>query len=497
MKLLGTLKKQDWILIAPMIILALYLIIRLVDKSSIIHSFPLDFANDLSSHLAKLHFLSEYGFHAIVPNWYFGMDYVLFRSYPPGWYFFALPLYKILENVQLATYISIISIYVLSFIAILFIGRQNGFSKLRSSAYFLLLYANPISIGYLLRLGKPPELTGWLIGLIVLGILLYYKNNKFDWKFYSLSFMLSIWVMSNFTSLIACLPLFLGFFLILKNRTKIHFIIMGFFAILLASPWLFPFISHILAGGGITDEYFTRFLLSPETKMDQYTTWISSTILFITFFFYWVSKKKSKKELIFFGPVLVLALLVFNRMVVYTPLFNHLTPDNFNILFLIISIYFFLSTEIPKKYLKLSSIFLVIGVGTLVIISSFYTPFEASHSSLQKDSIELLEKADGVLLITGTTYTYSKALYSYGAIYHNTSTIWGWMDLDIPKEKLEQMKEIGPAEAIQDCEKYKKTINEFNVEYVLTYHEFCDLFTECGFNTVETKNNACLLNLED
>src|SRR3989344_3143346 len=128
-----------------------------------------------------LFFLNEYGVHEVVPYWYNGFSYNLFQSYPPGYYYAALPLYKILGNVQLATYVFLLLIYIFGFVAVYFLMRD--ISKIKRIALYLFFFANPIAIGYLLRLGKLPEITGWLLNLIIFGILIYYKERPLDRRF--------------------------------------------------------------------------------------------------------------------------------------------------------------------------------------------------------------------------------------------------------------------------------------------------------------------------
>ena len=60
----------------------MYFLSRLINQARMVFSFPLDFTNDIGSHMAQLHFLYKYGFMSTAPNWYNG--YVLFKSYAPG-----------------------------------------------------------------------------------------------------------------------------------------------------------------------------------------------------------------------------------------------------------------------------------------------------------------------------------------------------------------------------------------------------------------------------
>jgi len=481
-------KKQDYIFIIPILILLGFLIFRLIDKSTIIYFFPLDFTNDISSHIAKIHFLAEYGYHTIIPNWYAGVDFVLFRSYPPGWYFFTLPLYYLFGNAQTATYVSLIIIYFLSLITIYIIGKNNRFSKTRSLMFFLLLYANPISIGYLLRVGKMPEMFGWLLGLISFAFLLYYKDKKLNYKFLIYSLIIAAWILSNFTSFIVSLPLLLGFFLIKKE--KIYIILVSILAIAISSFWLVPFLTHTFTVGGVSSVHITQSLISPENKIDQITTWVSSFILFITFILYWKQKRYSKKELTFYSPLLILALLVFTRLVIFIPIFQSLHPDNFNIIFLIVAIFLFLKIKFKKR--KLLGLALII-ISVLCVLASLYsTSLETEHTQQDLDTLELMENVKGTLIIYGNTESFSRAFYSYGAIYLNTEAISGWFDQDISPQWIDELKTIDiPTE--NECEEFNNDMEYFSIESIIAYNEYCETIQYCTKITKQ-KNNVCLFN---
>src|SRR3990167_241548 len=115
-------KFNDKWLYLPILILGTYLIIRLIDQSNIIYIFPLDKYNDMSSYMAQLHFLKVCGFHNFCPYWYNG--FITFITTPPGWYSFTLPLYYLFNNVQLASYISLILMYIISLFTIKSISKS-------------------------------------------------------------------------------------------------------------------------------------------------------------------------------------------------------------------------------------------------------------------------------------------------------------------------------------------------------------------------------------
>ena len=93
-------------LFIPILLFGTFFMWKLIDQSQLIATFPLDYRNDVSSHMGKLFFLDKYGYNELIPNWYHG--FYLFTTYPPGWYLMVLPLQKVLDNVQLVTYVSIV-----------------------------------------------------------------------------------------------------------------------------------------------------------------------------------------------------------------------------------------------------------------------------------------------------------------------------------------------------------------------------------------------------
>ena len=80
--------------------------------------FPVDYNNDGSSYMAQLFFLKTCGFHNFCSYWYNG--FVNFLHSPPGWYFFTLPILEIFGKVNIAMYLSILLILILSFFIIYF-----------------------------------------------------------------------------------------------------------------------------------------------------------------------------------------------------------------------------------------------------------------------------------------------------------------------------------------------------------------------------------------
>src|SRR3989344_2550297 len=332
---------KDKFLYIPVILLSAYLLFRLIDTSALINNFPLDFANDLSAHLARLHFLSEYGYHNLVPNWYNGFNYILFQTYPPGYYFAALPLYKLLNNVQLTVYISLILIYILGFLAIYIIFKKDIPSKVKRMAFFLFFFVNPVAIGYLLRLGKLPELTGWSLNIIIFGIIIYYKDKPLDKKFLFFIPSYAVLLFSNVSSFIVMSPLILGFVLMKKNKERIYVILSVLSSLIITSFWWIPFYINSLKSSLNSEAIYTKWLTenAPNSfftfTTDKITAMLSSLALIVLFYLYWKSKDKPRNELILFLPMALTALLIFitpfTSAITFIPILNRPPVDTFTI----------------------------------------------------------------------------------------------------------------------------------------------------------------------
>src|SRR3989344_8153197 len=120
-------QRSHWekaLLITPLILL-LHLGYRLLDQSQMIQHFPLDFANDVSSYMAQLHFLEVCGFHQPCQYWYNG--FTAFKFSPPGWYFLFFPLQLLLQNVQLVTYLSLLISLSAGFFLLWHCSKSAGF----------------------------------------------------------------------------------------------------------------------------------------------------------------------------------------------------------------------------------------------------------------------------------------------------------------------------------------------------------------------------------
>src|SRR3989344_4122361 len=448
------------------ITLGIYLIIRLIDQSKMINIFALDIVNDYSSHMAQLYFLDKCGFHNICNYWYNGFE--LFKSYPPSWFFFTdffiMNLTK--NNIMLSTYISLITMIVMSFITILILGKLINLSLVKRIAFFILIIANPLSIGNFIRLGRMPEFIGWVFFLPLAFLIFLYKE-------------------------------------------KIRLIIYCSIGAIFSSFWWLPYLINI----------FNNTILGAvrSTRMWDFSgPWFNDNILgiiipicmWLIFYLYLKNNElKKQKELIFFAPILLVSILFFIRVIPFIPILKHIYPDAFLFFFLFFIIFYLFRINyksISNKERALIFTFLIVTPIIAIITSITLTPwFNDSQDPVARQTVELLSKIpnEEKYLITYCSEDgcckepgcYIAAIYSYLVFKYDISTAGGFSPEEINKKYVERLNASTFLNENINCNIYLNNLNFLNVTYVVSYRNYCNYLENCGLEKIEIKENTCLL----
>lgn len=481
------------------LILGIYFLIRLIDQSKLMWVFPLDYTNDLSSYMAFLFFFIKYGFREFIPHWYNG--FILFKLYPPGWIFFTTPLYYLTKSIIMSTYLSLISMFILSFIFLFLLGKSQKISLIKIIAFFLILFANPISIGNFLRLGRVTSLFGWVIFLGLAVLMLHYKDKIIDKKF--ILFFIPIYfilMISHFSEMIISHFLILSLFLTKRIKGKLIIVFCAIIGLILSAPiWWFSFIVNMGKSGAGLYKLSERLLeFSGPWLWTNIASIIIPLVLFTTFYFYYKSKYNSKKELLFFSPILVLALLFITRLIIYVPIFNRIYPDEHMTFYIFFALFFFFKTKF-KVYSNLIKKLLFIGLILVpilfVIISVVHTPFFIVPGDLEKETLSIFPMIEGkFLILESPSYTsYPNAYYAIGPIYYNLSTSAGWMHFLVSPEYDRIIRgSIQKNLKDKNCMNLLQELHYTNTTDVITYDLHCGTLKECGLKEVIRKNHVCL-----
>ncbi len=490
---------RDRVFLISAITPLVYFILRFIDQSKVMTIFPIDaFANDWSSHMARLFFLAKYGYHAIIPNWYASHS-ILFQLYPPLWHHYALPWYYLLGNVPAAVFAAHITTYVLAAVAVVLICRQLKLSAAKTIAFFAFLFANPIAIGNFLRLGKVVETFAWMIFLFLVFVLVSYRTRELDWKFYA-GFIITLSLLFYAHLLVFIVSgIFVLGFLLSRNRNEILKIILAGFAVLAATaPHWINFVLNV-----------KEFAVSSYTPLDRiisgaaYFDWLSSKIVPAAFIallaiYLWQHHNEFYKKTMIFIPAAVAAALYFVGILAKIPLLNRPNPDIYNTFFIILSIILLMSLNFKSfGRLRVAAYVTIIllpiaGVG----ISHAHTPYFQSHTQELDDTLALLPDINGYFIVSGqqpSTGISAEGVYAHAAIYYNKNSLGGWGDDDAPADYNNKLSNLVAKFNAGNFSDYRTQFITMDGKNIITYGNFCKKLENVGFHAIKTHGEACLL----
>ena len=488
--------RSSKIFFVTIFILSSYFLFRLIDQSQMITVFPIDnHANDYSGHIVKLFFLEQYGYHQQVPNWYNGA-YTLLSFYPPLWYLMTYPIYKLTHDTELTGYLSLLLLYLFGFIFIYLFGKEVKLSRLKRVLFSLFFFVNPIAIGYFLRLGKLPEMLGWVWVFLIAFIVFHYKERKLDKGIYWLVPLYTLLLYTHIlVFVVATLFLLMLFFSRKHRQERFMLFFCGILILLTTAYFWFPFLQS--SHQNLTPSYLPlQWLIQAGNLTDKIVAFILPALFWILFFLYWKSKDKKKEELIFFLVPLVFSFLYFTRIAVFLPFFNRPAPDSYHFFFIFLMCYFFLSLDFEKFKQKTKNILLygllcIICFG--ILLSILFTPFFEPHSPEIKETFALFPYVEGRLMLVGVPTTVNRpAAYSYGAIYYNISTPAGWEALNVSLAYQDSLSNPKRALDAKDCTQLRESLARLKTTNIISFVPYCSFIESCNFTLIKKKERACL-----
>jgi len=491
---------DKWMLICSLL-LFVFLIYRLINQFAIVEIFPIDnVANDHSAHMSKLYILNAYGLNGFVPNWYGG--FIPFKVYPPGWQIFALPIYKFTNSVQVTTYFVLILSLVLGFVMLFFLSKIENFSTVKLISFFSLFFGNALAIGYFYRLGKYPELLGWVLFILFFSLVLYYKReNKslYPYGILSIAIMMSLIFYIHLLVFILFSIFFISLFLY-KNKLKERFYLILTVALIafLTSFFWIPFLK-ILPTTSVGNFYPLQKLIisSKDTFYDRLTAFITPILFLFMFLLYIKSIKYNKKEVLFYLPIIILSLLIFSRIAVYIPFINRISVDSFNLLFIFFSVFLFLKTDftnlsifrmrIIKVLPLLLILFALISITSSLVITKPFQKYTYGVSNF----LSLYPSINSNYLLLNTPAD-PHAFYAYGLVYYNLTSAGGWSPEDQSAKQKELIDLTYDDVKNSNCLSFSKHINELKVVEVLGYREDCMFMKLCGLGLKKEVKDFCI-----
>ena len=486
--------------LVSLIVLAVHFLFRLVDQGKLLKYFPLDFANDMSAYITQLFFLKVCGFHQACPYWYNGIT--TFKFSPPGWYFFTSPLLALFQDPKIAAYTSLITTFLLGFVALWYLGKKFNWSTSKRIGFFLFFFGNAIAIGGFIRLGRFHELLAWVLFLFLFLVLWQYKDKKLDFKFYAASLLYAAIILTYQSTGVLVTVFLLGFILSRKGiAEKGKAVFFGLVGGLISSFWWWPFLRDINTSY-ISTLAHAEWLLSssPKDILTLIATVVLPLLMILAFFVYWKEQKKSKTSLLYFIPVLLLGFLFLTRVVIFIPVFNDIFPDPYLHFFMFFLLFFAFSTQgIHLSKLQKSVVMILIALFVIasVSINIFSTPYFKTHDALNEELKTLVAAVPDkqVYMILGdfrNTDSYPLAYYGFGAVYYEKYAVSGWYPEETSTDYILGLDEITRTFEQKECSSFKEHLQNYNVTHVISYQEGCITLQECGLTEELKKEQTCL-----
>ncbi len=485
-------------LIFPVILLLIYFIVRIVDQSKILFFFPLDYTNDISSYMAMLHFLKDYGYHGFVLNWFNG--FTLFDVYAPGWFFFAYPIYYLSDDIQATVYISMLIMFALFAVLVYFLGKMEKWKSWHSFAFFILFVGSPFVVGDFIRQMRLPQMFGWISFILLIIIALHYRGRKIDaWFLWTIP-VFALMIISHSAEVILFSLVVAGLLITRKSISEAAVVVLSMIAgIIVSMPWLYTFLTKS-PSLVVSQLNFSWWLLdfTGSFKFANITSIALSVMLFVVYALYSYSRKLKLRDHLFFAPILLFNLLFTFRVTPFLPLFSNLYLDPIVMFVYFFLLYFLFNINyetLGGTYKRLLKVGLTLLPVLFILVSVYHTPFFVTPSDKELYELSIVKDIEGNFITTWSDSPrfYSAAIVSYAPIFYNSTSATGWAYLHATPEYWNLLKNMQQQFDARDCHGFKASLEMLNVEEVFSYGKAnCEITSYCGLELKVQKGDACL-----
>ena len=475
----------------PVILLFLNFFYRLFyDQAKMLKYFPVDYNTDGASYMAQLFFMKACGFHQTCYYWYNG--FTNFLHSPPGWYLFTLPIFNIFKVVNVATYISMVLIFIISFFIIYFLYDKIGLTKIERIALFIFFFGNAIAVGNFIKLIRVHELFAWMNFLVFFFIIYYFKDKKFDWRYWFVIPFYAFTLLAYQSVGVISSLLFLSLFLIKPPTEKIYVVLSAFSSLLLSAFWWLPFVLRLNEGGILSMKQAAWVWTFNDLHF--YTNifiFIIPLLLCLIFYFYY---KSHRNNIFFYFPILLLAILFFFRLHPFIPVFGNIFPDPYLVFFIFFIVFLFFKLDYSKfNFFKFIPYFLMFLVLLSIGFNIFRTPFFVEPTYLNYDLEIALSNLNGSFLMFGDfgPKISLKNVYSYAPIKYNLSTPYGWYPEVKPQSYFYGLQDLDFYFNDNNCTGFLSMLKVYNITNIISLNENCNFFKLCNFKKVIKENSIC------
>jgi len=453
--------------------------------------------NDGSSHIPRTWMMQTHGFHALVPNWNHGFDYVSFLSYPPLYAFVSNFFAWAASSIEAGYSLTFIFAVLLGLLFFTSFGRPCGLNGKQVAFAWLAFYFNPVCVGWIFKVGRAPELLGWTFFVPIFLLATHYRNNRIDGRFHWIGVFLGLTILSQSSvGLFACLMIF-SLFVSKNGRDRLQVVLTGFVGLLISSFWMIPFLANLSAGS--IGEFSGLDLLDRTSTLNKALSRALPILCVSMFTLFIISRERRTrgKDLRFFFPFLVLTVVYLFRIARVLPLLNKPFPGSYHQLMMAFMIFFLLgTTRIPA--LKPSHLRATVSMVTILVLAFTLLNYRDMRSinSIEHHPgfvvTELFEYIDDVYFILGDR-RFRLPLVGYATVYHDLSTIDSWHPPGDPPALNARREDLLRRIAERDCAASLRALSELQVGFVIAGAADASWLAVCGLSLSQRRGEYALM----
>lgn len=468
----------------PIIGLALCLILKMIHIGTSFSRYPFNSITDLNRRMLQLFFLGEYGFHQAINDAYHHI--ILFEDYPPGWFYFTLPFYRITQDLLVAIFLSLLAILILGFLFVYFLNKN--LPPIQKIAFFLFFFANLQMIDYL-QIGRYPEMLGWVIFIPLFYYIVLYKKRKIDLQFFLIiSFLFSSLILIHIYVAVLSSIIIISLFFVKNYKEKLIIFLTVLTSLIVTSFWWVPFLKFIKNSYLIINSW-TEELLHQGSFISYNTIFILGLFLIAFFYVKQIKDKKNNKDILFLTPSLILSFFVITRVILFIPVLNRVPVTPYNTYFLFLAVYIFFHVDFNK--IRKAKIIIPLGLILLTLSSLFIfylriTPFVYPKDKLREEIISIFPLIEENFFIFNTENSMVR-LTNEAKMYYNLSS-----PAKVIVYPVDEESKLNDAFKNQDCDRLNRLVQELYLKNLISYNHGCNVLKTCGFKERIHKEKACL-----
>jgi len=367
-----------------------------------------------------------------------------------------------------------------------------GFNRLQRVLFFLFVFANPVAIGYYLRLGKIPELQAWVWGLAFVALVLYYRNRPLDRYIFLLIPLGTIVIYSHILAAIVLGLAAVALSVARPFREQALLAFCGLVVLFLTMPFWYPFLTQL--DTTVTAEtYPLQWLILPGNVTDKVVSIVVPVLFWILGLVYMRTIHLRRQEKWFWSLLLAFSALFATRLLAFVPLLNRPTPDSYHMLFIILSSFLalkLLASDTRQARLLAKALPGFVGFG--ILLSVMVTPLFTPLTPPLEEALDSLADVDGRLLVLGNFPHYGP-IYTYGLLHYGIQSPGGWGKEGAGVQHTRDLTEVFTAFPQRDCAALMRGLQKVDAEEVLTTRDSCEFLLACGLEEKKRGQEVCLL----